>query len=169
MVHELDIPPGQLRLKFGGGLGGQRIEGHHRPSLGTQDSGVCGSASAIPATATRWSNFVSSRPGACESLSHRRNPSSRPRRGDPRQGRLERRDSTSSTPVPPPQAGLTRRLPLLPLKGRSPRIVDNGTIGLPLRRAEDPRCEKLADTPLLRLTGAIWTLMLVIAWGGMIA
>ena len=31
VVHdELDIPPGQLRLKFGGGAGAQRPQGHHR-------------------------------------------------------------------------------------------------------------------------------------------
>jgi PTH1 family peptidyl-tRNA hydrolase len=54
VVHdELDIPPGQMRLKFGGGLGGHNGLKDITAHLGTQDYWRCASASAIRATATK--------------------------------------------------------------------------------------------------------------------
>ena len=63
VVHdELDIPPGQMKLKQGGGNGGHNGLKDIQAQLGTgRTSGACAWASAIRATATR------SRPTSCAS------------------------------------------------------------------------------------------------------
>jgi PTH1 family peptidyl-tRNA hydrolase len=64
VVHdELDIPPGQLRLKFGGGLGGHNGLKDITAHLGTQDFWRLRVGIGHPATATKWSTSSSSRPG----------------------------------------------------------------------------------------------------------
>lgn len=54
VVHdELDIPPGQLRLKFGGGAGGTTASRTSPLTAERPTTGGCASALAIPAIATR--------------------------------------------------------------------------------------------------------------------
>lgn len=65
VVHdELDIPPGQLRLKFGGGLGGHNGLKDITAHLGTQDFWRLRVGIGHLETATKWPTSSSSRPGA---------------------------------------------------------------------------------------------------------
>jgi len=57
MHDELDLPPGQMRLKFGGGLGGHNGLKDITAHLDTRTTGDCASASAILATETRSSTM----------------------------------------------------------------------------------------------------------------
>jgi PTH1 family peptidyl-tRNA hydrolase len=52
VFHELDLPPGKVRVKTGGGNAG-----HNDLNPSPNSTGACGSASAIPAT-KRWYNYV---------------------------------------------------------------------------------------------------------------
>ena len=68
VVHdELDIPPGQLRLKFGGGLGGHNGLKDITAHLGTQDFWRLRIGIGHPGDRNEVVNFVLKRPGRAES------------------------------------------------------------------------------------------------------
>jgi len=68
VVHdELDIPPGQLRLKFGGGLGGHNGLKDITAHLGTQDFWRLRIGIGHPGDRSEVVNFVLKRPGRAES------------------------------------------------------------------------------------------------------
>ena len=68
VVHdELDIPPGQLRLKFGGGLGGHNGLKDITAHLGTQDFWRLRVGIGHPGDRNEVVNFVLKRPGREES------------------------------------------------------------------------------------------------------
>ena len=68
VVHdELDIPPGQLRLKFGGGLGGHNGLKDITAHLGTQDFWRLRIGIGHPGDRNEVVNFVLKRPGSAES------------------------------------------------------------------------------------------------------
>ena len=68
VVHdELDIPPGQLRLKFGGGLGGHNGLKDITAHLGTQDFWRLRIGIGHPGDRNEVVNFVLKRPGCAES------------------------------------------------------------------------------------------------------
>ncbi len=64
---ELDIPPGQLRLKFGGGLGGHNGLKDITAHLGTQDFWRLRIGIGHPGDRNEVVNFVLKRPGRAES------------------------------------------------------------------------------------------------------
>ena len=64
---ELDIPPGQLRLKFGGGLGGHNGLKDITAHLGTQDFWRLRIGIGHPGDRNEVVNFVLKRPGCAES------------------------------------------------------------------------------------------------------
>ena len=67
VVHdELDIPPGQLRLKFGGGLGGHNGLKDMSAHLGTHDYWRLRIGIGHPGNRNEVVNFVLKRPGQAE-------------------------------------------------------------------------------------------------------
>jgi peptidyl-tRNA hydrolase len=67
-----------MRLKFGGGLGGHNGLKDITPTSAPRITGACASASAIPATATKSSNYVLKPPRREERERNRRRARPRP-------------------------------------------------------------------------------------------